>query len=1354
MAKWKGWAAIVFLLAGIGIRAMSVEAGTIFNSPYVTFSPDGKAWTTNAGDQNVEWYEEGGADDVETGIPSALQPLRAGEHYYDFDRRGTVPVGRWVVKQGRVNCCHNGYLKDDEYHGVPISKQTCLKPHFSGWFAYCADCGRLIVYGHIYMSRNAARSIDYLEMGKGFSYYYLCPFNRNLEQGMDMDPHVCKAVSANRYRVEYLANADGDTYGGHMMPSYHMYGNTARYEGEAVTPQTHLNKNGYHRIGWRFAGWNTQADGGGTFYGDEAEILNLCAGDYLRDADGGTVKLYAMWERNTGTLEIDPAGGSYLGNPGITVITGGYGSTYELKPEAVTSPAGFTVSFETGGGTPLQDITGTGHFVEWMQNPGFCGKLRGNTYSFLAADKTADRVTAVYAYDPVRLPAAHKENASFGGWYYDAGFTMPAGDAGTLIVPERDTVLYAQWVELRLSAFDNYSAREGRGAVDLSWSQADGRDKVYKIYQSAEGGSFRPVNTADDFSINLTAERTYEYSGREERYIVPYSGLYDLAAWGAQGGNYDSFSGGQGGEVTGRFWLDRGEILRITVGGQNGYNGGGTGDRYACGGGCTTVYSDSRGLLIAAGGGGGAAPNGNGYAGGSSQSLVPVGMAGESGASGGGGGHRGGKAGELILHYHADGICNHKHIGDPAEYGGCYTRPVVCGMELEHEYTGSEIWYWGGGDEEYCPNCGADASLGESCTGHETEYYDHNCPIHGEQEANTSSSEPTRCTVVTSYAADCGWTEEYFCGYPYDGCVISSKSAYGGSNYVREAAASSYLLRSGIRQGNGCFTMVSADIGYQETLRLDGVDAPDREPPEEIELSGVSKTAVSQDRILVSWKRPSDRGTRYYHKAESYLKGSAGMLCTSNITVNTLTSGIKGYYYCIDDRTDTQLDAEQGIFTEDERVLAALSETEGYLHVRVADVAGNLSRTTHIPLGSRVLGDTDVAWPLCTKQLVLEEGAHVHAAPQQDTFYVRADGRTPFSIQYEACMQGPAAAGYQLKYAVFENAEPGGQWARNIIGLPNHEIDDSEIRLEARDLSFSAEGASLLQNDGYTLAVRTARGRELSVTQRFVPGAEDDGRIIEIIPRAGADFKGEKVWSDRNLDAANGLRIVGDGRPPVIDGTGQLENLALIDRRDGAVELLLSASDELSGLRELRLKIRNLDNDAMWEWEGDASGTIRLSITENEPIFSGDFTITVYAADNVGNETTLTYGATEFDLQAEVERMLSPHAPIFKRGESGILRITTWGYAERVEIEFPPELAEWDEILNRTYVYEMKQHYRQEEEYEFMIPLYAPENAQYTITVRAYKGDKKLERYPTVSLIGVEGTVLDELRTRLRLEGK
>ena len=164
----------------------------------------------------------------------------------------------------------------------------------------------------------------------------------------------------------------------------------------------------------------------------------------------------------------------------------------------------------------------------------------------------------------------------------------------------------------------------------------------------------------------------------------------------------------------------------------------------------------------------------------------------------------------------------------------------------------------------------------------------------------------------------------------------------------------------------------------------------------------------------------------------------------------------------------------------------------------------------------------------------------------------------------------------------------------------------------------------------------------------------------------------------------------------------------------------------------------------------DENGYINITITNDEPIFSGDFTLLGYAVDNVGNENSLSYGTTEFALASSVERILSPHDPIFKCGESGILTFTTWGYADRVEVIFPESMTALDPTLNKVYDYTDCPGYMITEHLQFMVPLYTPENQNLEITVRAYKGDKKMEDHPTISVIGVSGTVLDEFRTRLR----
>ena len=80
--------------------------------------------------------------------------------------------------------------------------------------------------------------------------------------------------------------------------SYHMYNSATEYEGQTVTPVTHLTENNYKKEGYVFIGWNTKPDGSGVSFSDSAEIYNLSNVDWRDEStwtekDNGTITLYA-----------------------------------------------------------------------------------------------------------------------------------------------------------------------------------------------------------------------------------------------------------------------------------------------------------------------------------------------------------------------------------------------------------------------------------------------------------------------------------------------------------------------------------------------------------------------------------------------------------------------------------------------------------------------------------------------------------------------------------------------------------------------------------------------------------------------------------------------------------------------------------------------------------------------------------------------------------------------------------------------------------------------------------------------------------------------------------------------------
>ena len=1304
-------------------QAEAADKKTIYNSPYVSFSPDGKAFTTCAGDQNYTWYDNGTT--VYTGIKSSLRSLRTGEHYYKVARWGEVPVGSWKVVHRPGQCIHDAYTSDENWHGIQFGTQKCIQNYYSGWKAFCADCGEPLEDANIYMSREAASSIQYLDLGSEKNpvfYYYLCPFCRNLEQGVSLSAHWCKKISWNQYRIFYDPNIK--KYNGYMDYSYHMYNSATEYEGQTVTPVTHLTENNYTKEGYVFIGWNTKPDGSGVSFSDSAEIYNLSNVDWRDEStwtetDNGTITLYAQWRKSESTLVIDANGGKYggLDKQSITQL---YLKNYVLQADFIQAPEGYQVSFETNGGSTVETILGTKHFVEWMREQPFKGWLDDNKYIFTAPDGNVDTVKAAYQSDPITLPFTTKDGWSFGGWYYDSDFSLPAGGAGDQIIPSKDMTLYAQWVDLRLQSVDNYDANDGKGAVDLSWSQSDQNNKTYIVYQKREDGAWLRVNSANDISSTTIINQAYNFEGQSKQYTVPYTGLYTIDALGAQGKSYGSYTGGYGGSVTGTFWLRKGEVLTYVVGGQNGYNGGGSASSFGNGGGMTSVVSNQKGTLMIAGGGGGAFSHGNGNAGGSAASVIN-GNNGQSGMAGGGGGYQGGTAGERIDHYHV-ASCNvyHTHVGSSDRYGGCYTKYV----------ENKRVVTWT--DNLCCSNCQEGP----------------NAHFPGNPYGACGNFNPNWEKVIDDsyYDLTCGKTTSTIVGYRcgmYNGQILSSKPAYGGSNYVNSAYAMMYETYSGVRSGSGAAELHSKAIGYQESLDLAGVTATDFAAPDKIS-DQVTKEPLDGKSIRVTWQVPSDNGTDYYHKVESYLTGSTSMLCESNVTKNTLVSGVMGYYYLVDQNGDTVVTGNAN-YVQDPHVNVVTAEYNQYLHIAAVDVAGNISETTHILIDAK-----DVLWKLYTKQLVIDASVDNVYPATDKSWYVRADGTTPFTLKNEAYMDGTASQGYQLNETIYETVSDDSSVARNIIRTASTEIADTSIRTDANGLSYSTDGTTALQQYSYSYTVRSNKNRDLMGVQKFTISRDLSGQTIQVIPVAEADKESDKVYSAHELDEKNKITLIADGEAPVIRGLEIMEDRDLIDRRDGSITVTVTADDDLSGVKDFYVVIKNTDNAITKTYLPDVDGSIRITITEDEPIFSGDFTVLGYAVDNVGNENNLSYGTTEFALASSVERILSPHDPIFKCGESGILTFTTWGYADRVEVIFPESMTALDPTLNKVYDYTDCPGYMITEQLQFMVPLYTPENHNLEITVRAYKGDKKLEDHPTISVIGVSGTVLDEFRTRLR----
>jgi hypothetical protein len=178
---------------------------------------------------------------------------------------------------------------------------------------------------------------------------------------------------------------------------------------------------------------------------------------------------------------------------------------------------------------------------------------------------------------------------------------------------------------------------------------------------------------------------TFSYDHTIDTYTIPTTGIYEISAYGASGGNSNSYLGGLGAELTGDFNLNAGDVLHILVGNQglSTYDGG-------TGGGGTFVYDVTDATLLEAAGGGGGASQGTGP-GGAGQSgtsgtngqtsLYPVsiGFGGSNGNGGTAGNYNGDSGGGGGGGYLTNGTSSYADSGglsflngggDPGIFGG------------------------------------------------------------------------------------------------------------------------------------------------------------------------------------------------------------------------------------------------------------------------------------------------------------------------------------------------------------------------------------------------------------------------------------------------------------------------------------------------------------------------------------------------------------------------------------------------------------------------------------------------------------------------------------------------------------
>ena len=250
---------------------------------------------------------------------------------------------------------------------------------------------------------------------------------------------------------------------------------------------------GVTRTGYTFAGWNTEAGGGGTAYQ---------AGDNI--TVNSDVTLYAQWTPlPTFSVTYNPNGGT--GGTTDADITSGTQYTVKSDTEAGVTRTGYTFTgWNTeagGGGTAYQagsDLTVTGDvtlYAQWTPFPTFSVTYNPNGGTGGTTDANITSGTQ-YTVKSDTEAGVTRTGYTFASWNTEAGGGGTSYQAGSDLTVTGDVTLYAQWTPLPTFSV-TYNPNGGTGGT------TDGgitSGTQYTIKTEAEASVSRPGSTFNNWN--------------------------------------------------------------------------------------------------------------------------------------------------------------------------------------------------------------------------------------------------------------------------------------------------------------------------------------------------------------------------------------------------------------------------------------------------------------------------------------------------------------------------------------------------------------------------------------------------------------------------------------------------------------------------------------------------------------------------------------------------------------------------------------------------------------------------------------------------------------------------------------
>ncbi|WP_051624309.1 hypothetical protein [Clostridium akagii] len=295
-------------------------------------------------------------------------------------------------------------------------------------------------------------------------------------------------------------------------------------------------------------------------------------------------------------------------------------------------------------------------------------------------------------------------------------------------------------------------------------------------------------------------------------------------------------------------------------------------------------------------------------------------------------------------------------------------------------------------------------------------------------------------------------------------------------------------------------------------------------------------------------------------------------------------------------------------------------------------------------------------------------------------------------------------------------------------------------------------------NNGDKASDSVASGNNYISTTHHMQ-AKNDGSSYKLYYKTSFIDSSNNEYLQNYADSGKWIKV--DGIAPGFDSVADYNNDA-VDRNVSTVlnldkNLNLSGTvanlfDKGSGIKNVYAKLYPTGKEGAAKVINltNVNGEWTLPTTDAYALFkSADLNVDIYTQDNVGNIGKIQ--SQKFNLLSVSAQIVPYDTPTFtgtptlEAGQKAILKIYTTGYADKLNITFPPELSAIDSSLNRTM--NINPQATSETDVVFNVPRKISEK-QYTVDVIATNSAINKNSSTTADFI-VTGDIFEGLRTTI-----